>query len=214
MRRSGRSTQKTTCAMLMAVRCGASQGTRSASVSLWTSTRHRFAWTKGSARRAGRGHGDAFGGHIERRSEHMLDKEKSHAVLAKRLNLESKAYDAKKCCTLPDRDNCLDMVNQECNLLKSLLRSQRLQGRRHSEDGSTFGGSPATLAITWTRRWHGCWTAPCAAEKRSDTGTSMRKRPASRVCGQHSYANWACYRLKITLFTLPDFGFSIPDMVL
>ena len=53
----------------------------------------------------------------------MLDKEKSHAVLAKRLNLESKAYDAKKCCTLPDRDNCLDMVNQECNLLKSLLRS-------------------------------------------------------------------------------------------
>ena len=41
----------------------------------------------------------------------MLDKEKSHAVLAKRLNLESKAYDAKKCYTLPDRDNCLDMVN-------------------------------------------------------------------------------------------------------
>ena len=38
-------------------------------------------------------------------------------------DLESKAYDAKKCCTLPDRDNCLDMVNQECNLLKSLLRS-------------------------------------------------------------------------------------------
>ena len=66
---------------------------------------------------------DAFKGHIERRSEHMLDKEKSHAVLAKRLNLESKAYDAKKCCTLPDRDNCLTMVNQECNLLKSLLRS-------------------------------------------------------------------------------------------
>gem|GEM_PF-5707392 len=33
----------------------------------------------------------------------MLDKEKSHAVLVERL--ESKAYDAKKCCTLPDRDN-------------------------------------------------------------------------------------------------------------
>ena len=66
---------------------------------------------------------DAFGGHIERRSEHILDKEKSHAVLAKRLDLESKTYDAKKCYTLPDRDNCLDMVNQECNLLKSLLRS-------------------------------------------------------------------------------------------
>ncbi|QUC02581.1 hypothetical protein [Atopobium sp. oral taxon 416] len=66
---------------------------------------------------------DAFGGHIERRFEHIHDKEKSHAVLAKRLNLESKAYDAKKCCTLPDRDNCLEMVNQECNLLKSLLRS-------------------------------------------------------------------------------------------
>lgn len=192
MRRSGRSTRKSVCAMLMAVRCGASQGTRSASVSPWTSTGHRFAWTKGSARRAGRGHGDAFGGHIERRSEHIHDKEKSHAVLAERLNLESKAYDAKKCCTLPDRDNCLEMVNQECNLLKSLLRShsdfrvadiQRMarplvglpQHRRHHGREGGMGAGPRHAL----------------PKKCSDTGTSMRRRPASRVCGQHSYANWA-----------------------
>lgn len=66
---------------------------------------------------------DAFGSHMERGSELVHDREKSHRVLAERLDLESEAYDAKRCCMLPDKDNPLNMASQECSLLKKFLRS-------------------------------------------------------------------------------------------
>jgi hypothetical protein len=65
----------------------------------------------------------AFGGHIARRFELVHDREPSHNVLVERLGLDSEAHDARECARLVDRDNPLDMVNQECNLLKKFLRS-------------------------------------------------------------------------------------------
>lgn len=65
----------------------------------------------------------AFGGHIARRSELVHDREPSHNALVELLDLESEAHDARACSRLPDRDNPLDMVNQECNLVKKFLRA-------------------------------------------------------------------------------------------
>lgn len=65
----------------------------------------------------------AFGGHIARRSTLVHDREGSHNVLVGRLSLRSEAHDARECARLPDRENPLDMVNQECNPLKKFLRA-------------------------------------------------------------------------------------------
>ena len=64
-----------------------------------------------------------FGSHMERSSELVHDREKPHRVLAERLDLESGACDAKRCCMLPDKDSPLNMASQECSLLKKFLRS-------------------------------------------------------------------------------------------
>lgn len=66
---------------------------------------------------------ETFINHIEPGSLLIHDKEHSHSVLIKELNLKDESYDSKYLSKLDDRDNPLSEVNNLCFLLKKFLNS-------------------------------------------------------------------------------------------
>ena len=65
----------------------------------------------------------ALKGHIEPGSHIIHDKEKSHKVLIKELNLTDEKYDSKGLKKLDDKDNPLDPINERCRLLRRFLKA-------------------------------------------------------------------------------------------
>jgi len=65
----------------------------------------------------------AFGKHIKPRSTLIHDKEKSHRISVKKLNLLDQSYDASVIKVLPDKDNPLQAINHQCFLLQTFLRA-------------------------------------------------------------------------------------------
>lgn len=78
---------------------------------------------EGLGKTSGRKTINAFASHIEPKSTLVHDKEKSHKMLVKKLELESEEYDSSSLKGIEDKDNPLNRVNQLCRLLKNFLRS-------------------------------------------------------------------------------------------
>ena len=66
---------------------------------------------------------EALKNHIEPGSHIIHDKEKSHKVLIKELNLTEEQYDSKELKKLDDKDNPLDPINERCRLLRRFLKA-------------------------------------------------------------------------------------------
>lgn len=66
---------------------------------------------------------ETFIAHIESGSHLVHDKEKCHSILVKELNLIDEAYDANELKKLDDKNNPLNPINNQCNLLKRFLHS-------------------------------------------------------------------------------------------
>lgn len=66
---------------------------------------------------------DAFINHIEVGSHLIHDKEKSHRIIVKELKLSDETYDANEIKKLKDKENPLNPINRQCNLLKKFLYS-------------------------------------------------------------------------------------------
>ena len=64
-----------------------------------------------------------FLNHIEPGSTLIHDDEKSHKVLVNKLKLIDKSYKSKKLKNLTDKENPLDKINNQCDLLKKFLYS-------------------------------------------------------------------------------------------
>ena len=77
---------------------------------------------------------EAFIGHIEAGSDLIHDKERAHRILIEPLNLNSFAYDSVECKKLPEKDNPLQPINDQCNLLKQFLNSHRGFSRDYLQD--------------------------------------------------------------------------------
>lgn len=77
---------------------------------------------------------DAFIGHIEEGSNLIHDKERAHSILIEPLKLNSFAYDSTECKKLPEKDNPLQPINDQCNLLKQFLNSHRGFSRDYLQD--------------------------------------------------------------------------------
>lgn len=65
----------------------------------------------------------ALKSHIEPGSHIIHDKEKSHKVLIKELNLTDEKYDSNELKKLDDKDNPLDPINERCRLLRRFLKA-------------------------------------------------------------------------------------------
>ena len=63
----------------------------------------------------------AFIQHIATGSTLIHDDEKSHKILVKELNLVNKSYNSKYLKKLDDKNNPLDKINNQCDLLKKFL---------------------------------------------------------------------------------------------
>lgn len=63
-----------------------------------------------------------FMNHIKAGSKLIHDQEKAHDVLVKELNLYSEVHNANDLKGLPDKDNPLTPINEQCYLLKHFLR--------------------------------------------------------------------------------------------
>lgn len=72
-------------------------------------------WTRKTSQKKTK---DTFINHIEVESHLVHNKEKNHRILLKELNLNDEAYNAKDLKNLVDKDNLLDPINKQCNLLK------------------------------------------------------------------------------------------------
>ena len=66
---------------------------------------------------------DAFGGRIERGSRLAHDMERSHRRLVRELELEDAAYNSKAVCRMPEAENPLAEVNEQCRLVQRFLRA-------------------------------------------------------------------------------------------
>lgn len=77
---------------------------------------------------------DAFINHIAKGSTLIHDKERAHDILIESLKLKSKAYNSLECKKLPDKDNPLQPINNQCNLLKQFLNSHRGFNRKYLQD--------------------------------------------------------------------------------
>ena len=82
-----------------------------------------YAWTK-----------ETFLGHIQKGSTLIHDRERAHNILIKPLSLTSRSYDSKVCKKLPDKDNPLQPINEQCNLLKGFLNAHRGFSREDLQD--------------------------------------------------------------------------------
>ena len=63
----------------------------------------------------------SFKDHIKQGSALVHDKDNSHSLLMKELNLKDEAYDSNELKKLPDKDNPLNRVNQIHNLIKKFF---------------------------------------------------------------------------------------------
>lgn len=66
---------------------------------------------------------EVFSNHIKMGSTLVHDDEKSHKALVKELKLIDESYNSKQLKKLRDKDNPLDMINNQCDLLKKFLYS-------------------------------------------------------------------------------------------
>lgn len=64
---------------------------------------------------------ETFYCHIKQGSHLIHDKEKSHRILVNKLQLIDEVYDANDLKKLDDKDNPLDPINNQCDLLKRFL---------------------------------------------------------------------------------------------
>lgn len=77
---------------------------------------------------------DTFINHIKEGSTLIHDKERAHDILVESLNLKSNAYNSLECKKLKDKDNPLQPINNQCNLLKQFLNSHRGFNRKYLQD--------------------------------------------------------------------------------
>lgn len=77
---------------------------------------------------------DAFINHIRSGSALIHDRERAHSILIKPLELTSVSYNSSDCKKLPDKDNPLQPINDQCNLLKQFLRAHRGFSREFLQD--------------------------------------------------------------------------------
>lgn len=77
---------------------------------------------------------DTFIDHIQKGSTLMHDKERCHDILIKPLELTSFSYNSAECKKLKDKDNPLQPINDQCNLLKKFLNSHRGFSREYLQD--------------------------------------------------------------------------------
>ena len=77
---------------------------------------------------------NAFEGHIKEKSYMIHDEEKAHKVLIKEYDLTDEVHNSKLCRGLPDSENPLNLINQECNELKRFLRNHRSFIREDIDD--------------------------------------------------------------------------------
>ncbi len=77
---------------------------------------------------------DTFINHIQKGSTLIHDKERCHDILIKPLELTSFSYNSVKCKKLKDKDNPLQPINDQCNLLKQFLNSHRGFSREYLQD--------------------------------------------------------------------------------
>ena len=97
----------------------------------------------------------AFGTRIAPGSTLVHDLEHSHRILVSRLRLQSEAHNAKACQGLPDDQNPLRMIDEECGLLKKFLRlhgsfrTSDIQGWLDACWVSRNVGSSMTERVAW-----------------------------------------------------------------
>ena len=77
---------------------------------------------------------DSFINHIAKGSHLIHDMEASHNILIEPLELISTAYNGTECKKLPDKDNPLQPINDQCALLKQFLNSHRGFDREYLQD--------------------------------------------------------------------------------
>ena len=77
---------------------------------------------------------NAFEGHIKEHSYLIHDEEKAHKVLLKKYHLTDEVHNSKLSKGLPDSENPLNPINQECNELKRFLRNHRSFIREDIDD--------------------------------------------------------------------------------
>lgn len=76
----------------------------------------------------------AFLTHIKEGSHLTHDKEKSHKILVKKLDLIDEVYNANLIKKLTDKENPLDPINNQCDLLKKFLYSHNGFDRDNLQD--------------------------------------------------------------------------------
>lgn len=77
---------------------------------------------------------DTFIDHIQPGSILIHDKERAHDILIEQLSLISESYNSQYCKKLPDKDNPLQPINDQCNLLKQFLKAHRGFSREYLQD--------------------------------------------------------------------------------
>lgn len=77
---------------------------------------------------------DAFIDHIQKGSHLIHDMEKAHLILIEPLELTSESYNSTECKKLSDKDNPLQPINDQCNLLKQFLNSHKGFNRDQLQD--------------------------------------------------------------------------------
>ncbi len=84
---------------------------------------HKYFKLEGKGKPTIRSTEQTFINHIEPGSHLIHDKEHSHSVLVKKLQLSDESYDSKSLKELDDKDNPLYEVNHMCFLLKKFLQA-------------------------------------------------------------------------------------------
>jgi len=77
---------------------------------------------------------EAFKNHINPGSHLIHDKEKSHKILIETLHLTEDKYDAKELKKKKDKENPLDPINNQCDLIKRFLHSHGGMDREYLQD--------------------------------------------------------------------------------
>lgn len=95
---------------------------------------HVYAHVNGSGKPSQKRCWESLGSHIEPGSHLIHDKERSHSILIRKLNLTSDAYDSKVIDRLPDKDNPLHLINSYHSLLEKFLNAHSGFDREHLQD--------------------------------------------------------------------------------
>ena len=93
-----------------------------------------YAYLEGMGKTSQKKTLETFQNHIEEFSHLIHDKEKSHRILVKKLNLTDDVYDANEIKKLDNKENPLYLINQQCNLIKRFLHAHDGFARNDLQD--------------------------------------------------------------------------------